>query len=294
MDKSILIVEKPTLTETSANEDIWLNQSNLELATYAAQYLGYTKLSDRVAARQTDYHKKVEVFNQTNRLPKALLAAEIDTFSLDSVSKYQNTMIRQAWMKFILNPGECYMWAHVYFLTPVIATLMFLLGWLNEWQSVLLATLFQLPLARSITKELASYWKEDKGFLLWASCLALSPITSLILVVLGYGKGWSAVTFIAALFCVFCFYGEAIKQLRNTKIHWVRIPVKSYNEEIPLFVISKMRQIHELCPSAEFFVEKLEADIYLPDPFLVVTNPPVRQEFYVEVWDEPKFEAKHT
>lgn len=292
--KNILVTERPQLFETAIAEDSLLDEETAELAQYASRHLGYSKLLETQRSRRLDQDQKAASFNQINSLVKALQTGEIDVFSKDSVKKYQASMVRHGWMKFILNPEKCLMLANVFFLMPAIVTLVFLFGWLNGWQSVLLATLFQLPMVSTFTKELVSCLKGDRGFLFWCALITLSPTTSLILVVLGYGKGWSAVTFIIALAYTLFLYGDNVKQLKNTKIRWVRIPVRSYNEEIPLFVISKMRQIHKLCPSTEFYVEKLEAGIYLPDPFLVVRNPVGDQEFYIEVWDEARFEAKYT
>ena len=292
--KDILVTERPQLSQLAISEDSLLNDETAELAQYASRHLGYSKLMETQRSKRLDQDQRAASLSQTNSLVQALQTEEIDVFSKDSVKKYQVSMVRHGWMKFILNPEKCLMLTNVFFLMPAIATLVFLFGWLNEWQSVLLATLFQLPMVSTFTKELVSCLKGDRGFLFWFAFVTLSPTTSLILVVLGYGKGWSAVPFIAALVYTFCLYDDSVKQLKNTKIRWVRIPIRSYNEEIPLFVISKMRQIHKLCPSTEFYVEKLEADIYLPDPFLVVRNPVGDQEFYIEVWDEARFEAKYT
>ncbi len=290
--KSILIVENPLLAQTlPGDEDSLLSKETSELAEYLSRHLGYQKLSRTQTERKTERANESVAIQQEYSLVQALQTAEISTFSLDSVKKYKESMIRYGWMKFILDPNKCALWVNLYFLMPAIAAVMFLSGWLNGWQSVLLAVAFQLPSSGEILRGTRlSNTKELFGTLL----LVLSPILGLILAVSGFGKVWLGATLGVAVLALLCFFPEFMGQLRNSEIQWVRVPIGPYNKEIPIYVLRKMRQIHQLCPSTEFFVEELQADIYLPDPFLVAKNGARGQDFYIEVWDEHAFEAKHT
>lgn len=68
---------------------------------------------------------------------------------------------------------------------------------------------------------------------------------------------------------------------------WERVQISDYRKPIPIHVLNKAVQIKEQLPQVEIFIEELTR---VPDPFLVVKFG--REEFYVEVWDEPKFEQE--
>lgn len=73
---------------------------------------------------------------------------------------------------------------------------------------------------------------------------------------------------------------------------WNRTKIEEYKLPVPEFVLNKAVQIKEKCPEAEFYIQHLEDH---PDPFLVVEIPKAgyghKERYFVEVWDEPKFEA---
>lgn len=81
----------------------------------------------------------------------------------------------------------------------------------------------------------------------------------------------------------------------RTNVSWKEIPLDKYQKPVPMFVLNKAVQIAETLPTAEFTIEELSVTrsrIQLdPDPFLIVSYGDER--YYVEVWDEPSFEAKH-
>lgn len=63
-------------------------------------------------------------------------------------------------------------------------------------------------------------------------------------------------------------------------------PSSPYSFPIPEFALRKAIQIRKEMPEVNFIVEQLTHN---PDPFLVaVLN---QERYYIEVWDEPKFEA---
>lgn len=73
---------------------------------------------------------------------------------------------------------------------------------------------------------------------------------------------------------------------------WQKVNLKDYKKPIPEFVLRKALQIKEKCPGVTFFVYELikrERQIN-GDPFLAVCCG--NDGYFVEVWDEPKFETK--
>jgi len=69
---------------------------------------------------------------------------------------------------------------------------------------------------------------------------------------------------------------------------WEILPLANYPNPIPEFVLRKAAQIQRAYPNGQLFVEHLTID---PDPFLIVRSEDGKEEFYVEVWNEPRFEA---
>lgn len=77
---------------------------------------------------------------------------------------------------------------------------------------------------------------------------------------------------------------------------WTREKIAEYRQPIPEFVLAKAVQIKERMPECEIWVESLQDH---PDPFLVVGIPDhtyswsdPKEQYYVEVWAEPKFEGR--
>ena len=68
---------------------------------------------------------------------------------------------------------------------------------------------------------------------------------------------------------------------------WQKTEIYRYQDEIPEFVLRKALQIKQRVPSVEFFIEHIGVR---HDPFLIVRYK--TQEYYVEVWAEPKFESE--
>lgn len=73
---------------------------------------------------------------------------------------------------------------------------------------------------------------------------------------------------------------------------WQSVNLKDYTKPVPEFVIRKALQIKEKFPEANFVVHELIKRQYNlnGDPFLHVFAG--GKEYCIEVWDEPKFEAK--
>ena len=75
--------------------------------------------------------------------------------------------------------------------------------------------------------------------------------------------------------------------LSSSSLEWQKTKLSVYRGEIPEFVLRKAIQIKKATPGfLEFFVEHIGKE----DPFLIVRF--LEKEYYVEVWDEPKFESQ--
>lgn len=79
---------------------------------------------------------------------------------------------------------------------------------------------------------------------------------------------------------------EARKANAYAYASWVHTSIAGYEKRFPEIAIQKACEIKRALPAAEIFIEEL--NIY-PDPFLVASLG--GEKFYIEVWDEPKFEG---
>jgi hypothetical protein len=76
---------------------------------------------------------------------------------------------------------------------------------------------------------------------------------------------------------------------------WREQPIKEYKEPVPEFVLQKAIQIKKAVPGCVIAIEHLEES---PDPFLIVhtdmgsSYKTPTEAYYVEVWNEPKFEGR--
>ena len=76
---------------------------------------------------------------------------------------------------------------------------------------------------------------------------------------------------------------------------WKRDNITHYKEPIPEFVLRKAIQIKQRYQNANFMVEYLTVGFKSIDPFLIVCRGAYNlalEKYYIEVWDEPEFEAK--
>jgi hypothetical protein len=71
---------------------------------------------------------------------------------------------------------------------------------------------------------------------------------------------------------------------------WHRVPLREYEGEVPEYALSHALEIKERVPGAEFEVEELRVEKRY-DPFLIVSCG--RERFYIDVWDERRFEQEH-
>lgn len=80
-----------------------------------------------------------------------------------------------------------------------------------------------------------------------------------------------------------------------TAPNWARRKISEYKEPIPEFVLAKAIQIKKALPECQIMIEFLTNAL---DPFLVVQSATANtwddpaERYYVEVWEEPKFEGR--
>jgi hypothetical protein len=90
---------------------------------------------------------------------------------------------------------------------------------------------------------------------------------------------------LSSAFGIFCL------NLDDTEYEWVRTLIVNYQAEIPCFALSRAMEIKENYPEAQIYIESLQAqERPIADPFLVVGIKGYL--YYVDVWDEPKFEGR--
>ena len=76
---------------------------------------------------------------------------------------------------------------------------------------------------------------------------------------------------------------------------WEKLTIDKYREPIPEFVLNKAIQVKREMPDVRIYIEHLTEH---PDPFLIVATKHETYEcldgesFYIEVWEEPKFEGR--
>jgi hypothetical protein len=69
---------------------------------------------------------------------------------------------------------------------------------------------------------------------------------------------------------------------------WQHTQLSEYSQPIPEFVLDKAIRIKETFPEVHFYVQHLNDP--KADPFLIVAHD--REVYYIEAWDEPRFEAQ--
>lgn len=72
-------------------------------------------------------------------------------------------------------------------------------------------------------------------------------------------------------------------------VEWHTTKISKYREPIPEFVLSKAVEIKKEIPAVDFAIQHMEV---VPDPFLIAFLG--SESYYVEVWEEPKFEGRLT
>lgn len=75
-----------------------------------------------------------------------------------------------------------------------------------------------------------------------------------------------------------------------SEARWTKTPLRDYDHPVPEFVLDKALRIKEACPEVEFRIQHLNQP--KTDPFLVAFVG--KEIYYIEAWDEPRFEGRVT
>lgn len=77
---------------------------------------------------------------------------------------------------------------------------------------------------------------------------------------------------------------------------WTTAAISDYMEPIPEFVLRKAVAVKKRLPNVTFSIDYLRVGFKSADPFLIAAhwskNRETKEEYIIEVWDEPEFEAK--
>src|SRR4029077_20033027 len=74
-------------------------------------------------------------------------------------------------------------------------------------------------------------------------------------------------------------------------LQWVKVSLEDALD-VPEFIWAKAREIASCLPEATFTVDQLQSERRIYDPFLIVSY--ADESYYIEVWDESRFERQHT
>ncbi len=103
----------------------------------------------------------------------------------------------------------------------------------------------------------------------------------------GVGGAVFAVCVKTCILMIVAIVGLAVLFGDINDLEWQKAAIANYQGEIPEFVLRKAIQIKQGVPGVEFFVEHIGKK---EDPFLLARYQ--GKEYYIEVWDEPKFESQ--
>jgi hypothetical protein len=179
---------------------------------------------------------------------------------------------------------------------------------------------------KPFTKESVDKYKEraTKQFPLNSTIFLLSGVLSLILWGVGKNNPVGIIIFpfvavastqilmtLVVLLCAFiCIFSPSFEEFFEGRLSplfyrysfffsgevagkkiWQKSKIENYKNEIPAGVIARAAQINDALPSTEFFVEDLVLEQRAYDPFLIVKYGSA--EYYIFVWNEPKFKAEY-
>jgi hypothetical protein len=123
------------------------------------------------------------------------------------------------------------------------------------------------------------------------ACFAFDLFASSVPKLLLHPWQW-VLTFVPFALMVSYMYAFGDHHVKFRRYSWNRVSLASYKEMVPLFALSRATSVVELLPEAKFHVDSLLVDERVVDPFLVLEV--AGKVFYLDVWDEPKFEGRRT
>lgn len=140
-------------------------------------------------------------------------------------------------------------------------------------------------------------WKAPERLVtFFAGALVVSIIVSLTgMAIQVFSYQWFALLLcgIAGLLnTAICFiaFNLTVDTIEYKPIGWNRHIISEYPEQIPEFVLETALSVKERLPEAEFCIDSFVKNEGVGCPFLVMCYQ--RDEYYLEVWNEPKFKAQ--
>jgi hypothetical protein len=203
--------------------------------------------------RSTRFHLTLE-----QKVEKVFNVLGIEPFSAESVEKYKQKMIR--WpnrkaklLEFLASPQ---------FAKKVIS----------------IGTIGVCVLALQVMAVVIFVVVRDIGIFKWYHPISVMHWWSLAV----------PATPVVLMFAMAAYFGNNHVWART--FSWKMEPLSSHAKQVPLFALSRATEIIELLPEAKFSVESLTWKDEVLDPFLVMEV--AGKKFYLDVWEEPKFEAR--
>lgn len=127
-----------------------------------------------------------------------------------------------------------------------------------------------------------------------AAFLAIGAVPVLVFATLA---GYASMAFSAAVIFVVSVAAGIVCGFVESRCSvdrkWAMHELSAYAEPIPEFVLQTAVDIKRAHPDAEFCICALEEDRVVADPFLVLRIPDgdVEHEYYLEVWNESRFDG---
>lgn len=238
---------------------VFEEESRLDLAKQAKTLLGYEKLHDQLAFK-TNSIKKIEKAVEAAKL--AFANVGLDPLTDQSVQLYKAKKVRWETLK-------CF-WRN----------------FCNSDTGISAMTAFPVTAVISaIAFGLSAAVSDINNFHAFAHFLGrIGPVYALVCI-------WSFL-----MWPIIAATRHATKRTAYT-FSWSQRSLNHYNDEVPLFAVSHAIALKKELPTADFKVESFMRNGYQSrsvdlDPFLIMSVDGV--EFYIDVWDESKYEARKT
>lgn len=203
------------------------------------------------AKRKLGYYKLAERVSSDTPLLDALTKLEIIPYSASSVQKYKDSKRKTGWYS---------------------GTKEWMVRFLGVTTLLIVSAVFMWKHVNTFSQNNISFWQ--------GIFIALSIATSIAGVVMFVGT---------------LIESDRIGRGNREITTWVDFPLDNFTGDVPLHVISKAISIKDIVPEARFVVdcmviqnERRERTQPQPDPFLYVRFH--KEGYYIEVWDEEKYE----
>jgi hypothetical protein len=233
-------------------------ESRVDLAKQAKTLLGYEKLHDQIAFKNNTI-KKIEKAVEAAKV--AFANVGLEPLTDQSVQLYKAKKVHWETRKCFWR-NFCNSERGIQAMTAFPVT------------AVLGAVVFGLSIMITDPNHLSAYRFFDRIGPVYFSFCALSFLMWPVIAASRYATKKTAYTF-----------------------SWARRDLRHCNDEVPLFAVSHAVALKKELPTADFQVESFTRNGYqcrsvVFDPFLIMNLDGI--EFYIDVWNEPKYEARKT